>query len=108
MSVGDLSPKNSLVPVVATLHRVALPCLSHLRSEAPFLVHLIITAQPIQKTETIRAATPRQAQAAYQSASQNLTQAADHKPSSLRLSGIEWPLANSRSFRSAHANRPNG
>src|SRR4029078_13689667 len=30
MPIGDLSPKNCLVPVVATLHRVSLPCLSHL------------------------------------------------------------------------------
>src|SRR3954454_11652059 len=78
MSVGDLSSKNSLVPLVATLHRVLLPCLSHLRSEAPFLAHLIMTADPIQKTQTVGRATPRQAQAAYQSASQNATQAVDH------------------------------
>ena len=75
MSVGDLSSKNSLVPVVAILHRVRLPCLSHLRSEAPFLAHLIVTAEPIQKTQTVRAATPRQAQAAYQSTNQYATEA---------------------------------
>jgi hypothetical protein len=40
------------VSVVAFLHRIPLPCLSHLRSETPFLAHLTMTAEPIQKTRT--------------------------------------------------------
>ena len=73
--IGDLSSKNCLVPVVATLQRVPLPCLSHLRCEAPFLAHLIMTAEPIQKTQTVQRATPRQVQAAYQSTNQYATEA---------------------------------
>jgi len=42
---------------------------------ARVLAHLIMTAEPIQKTQTVRRATPRQVQAAYQSTNQNATEA---------------------------------
>jgi hypothetical protein len=75
MAVGDLSSKRSLVPVVAALQPTPLPFLSHLRSEAPFLTHLIVTADPIHKGRSVRRPTPRQAQAAYKSTDQNVTAA---------------------------------
>jgi hypothetical protein len=75
MAVGDLGSKNSLVPFIGTLQPLPLPCLNHLRSEAPFLAHLIVTADAIHKGRSIRRPTPRQAQAAYQSTDQNLTAA---------------------------------
>jgi hypothetical protein len=75
MAVGDLGSKNSLVPFIGTLQPLPLPCLSHLWSEATFLTHLLVTADPIHKGRSIRRPTPRQAQAAYQSTDQNLTAA---------------------------------
>jgi hypothetical protein len=72
MVVGDLSSKNSLVPFIGTLQPLPLPCLGHLRSEAPFLTHLIVAANPIHKGRSVRRATPRQAQVAYQSTDQKV------------------------------------
>jgi hypothetical protein len=65
--------ENALVSVVATPQRSPLPGQSHLRSEAPFLAHLIATAELIPQTRTLRRATPTEAQAAYQSTAQNAT-----------------------------------
>ena len=65
--------ENALVPVLATPQRSLLPGQSHLRSEAPFLTHLIATAELIPQTRTLRRATPTEAQAAYQSTVQNAT-----------------------------------
>jgi hypothetical protein len=60
--------KNYLVPVVTILH--ALPSLSPLQSEASFLMHLIVTADPFRQLRTARSATPRQAHAAYETVDQ--------------------------------------
>jgi len=70
--------KNCLVPVVTILH--ALPSLSPLRSEASFLMHLIVTADPFRQLRTARPATPRQAHAAYEM----WTKAATEAPTSVR------------------------
>lgn len=59
--------KNALVPVVETLQRSPRLIQRHLRSEAPFLMHLVVTAELIAQTRTLRRATLTQAQAAYQS-----------------------------------------
>jgi hypothetical protein len=69
----ERSSENALVPVLAIPQRSPLPGQSHLRSEAPFLTHLIATAELIPQTRTLRRATPTEAQAAYQSTVQNAT-----------------------------------
>jgi len=51
---------NALVPLVATLHPLPLPWLSHLQSEATFLTHLMVTSD-----SQSRRATCGQADAAY-------------------------------------------
>jgi len=60
----------ALVPVVATLQALPLPCLSHLRSEASFLTHLMVTTD-IQS----RRATFGRAHAAYHAGGENATTA---------------------------------
>jgi hypothetical protein len=60
--------KNCLVPVVTILR--ALPSLSHLQSEASFLMHLIVTADPFRQLRTARPATPHEAHAAYETVDQ--------------------------------------
>jgi hypothetical protein len=67
--------ENALVPVAATLQRSLLPGQGHLPSEAPFLTHLIATAEQIPQTRNLRRASPMEAQAAYRSAAQNATAA---------------------------------
>jgi hypothetical protein len=62
---------NALVPVAAMAQRTALAGQSRSLSEAPFLTHLIATAEQIPQTRTLRRATPAEAQAAYRSAPQN-------------------------------------
>jgi hypothetical protein len=62
---------NALVPVSAMAPRSALAGQSRLLSEAPFLTHLIATAEQIPQTRTLRRATPAEAQAAYRSTPQN-------------------------------------
>jgi hypothetical protein len=37
-------PNKALVPLVETLRELPLPCLSHLRSDATFLTHLLVAA----------------------------------------------------------------
>jgi hypothetical protein len=61
---------NALVPVAATAQRSALAGQSRSLSEAPFLTHLIATAEQIPQTRTLRRATPAEAQAAYRSTPQ--------------------------------------
>ena len=61
---------NALVPVSALAQRSALAGQSRLLSEAPFLTHLIATAEQIPQTRTLRRATPAEAQAAYRSTPQ--------------------------------------
>jgi len=65
--------ENALVSVVATPQRSPLLGHSHLRPEAPFLTHLIATAELIPQTRTLRRATPSEAQVAYQATAQNAT-----------------------------------
>jgi hypothetical protein len=67
--------ENALVPVAAIPLRSPLPDQGHLPSEAPFLTHLIATAERIPQTRNLRRATPMEAQAAYRSAAQNTTAA---------------------------------
>jgi hypothetical protein len=67
--------ENALVPVAAVRRQSSLPSESHLPSEAPFLAHLIATAEQIPQTRTLRRATPAEAQAAYRSAAHNATRA---------------------------------
>ena len=74
-------PKNSLVPVVTILH--ALPSLSPLQSEASFLMHLIVTADPFRPLRTARSATPRQAHAAYETLDQGCDGSADIRKNGL-------------------------
>jgi hypothetical protein len=62
--------KNVLVPIITILHPVPLPSLSHLQSEASFLMHLIVTADPWRQIQPGRPATPRQAHAAYETVDQ--------------------------------------
>jgi hypothetical protein len=66
-------PENALVSVVATPQRSPPLGQSHLRSEAPFLTHLIATAELIPQTRNLRRATPSEAQLAYRSTAQNAT-----------------------------------
>ena len=76
--IGDASAQkgaseNALVPVVEILQRSPRPDRRHLPSEAPFLTHLIATAELIPQTGRSRRAAPAEAQAAYQSTAQNAT-----------------------------------
>jgi len=66
-----VASENALVPVSAMAQRAPLASQSHLLSEAPFLTHLIATAEQIPQTRTLRRATPAEAQAAYRSTPQN-------------------------------------
>jgi hypothetical protein len=67
---GGLSD-NALVPVATIARRTALAGQNRSLSEAPFLTHLIATAEQIPQTRTLRRATPAEAQAAYRSTPQN-------------------------------------
>jgi len=62
---------NALVPVATMARRTALAGQNRSLSRAPFLTHLIATAEQIPQTRTLRRATPAEAQAAYRSAPQN-------------------------------------
>ena len=62
---------NALVPVATMARRTALADQNRSLSGAPFLTHLIATAEQIPQTRTLRRATPAEAQAAYRSAPQN-------------------------------------
>jgi hypothetical protein len=65
--------ENALVSVVAIPQRSPPLGRSHLRSEAPFLTHLIATAELIPQTRNLRRATPSEAQLAYRSTARNAT-----------------------------------
>ena len=73
--VGSAASDNALVPVAALPQRSPWSGQSHLPSGAPFLTHLIATAEQIAQTRTLRRATPMEAQAAYRSAAQGATPA---------------------------------
>ena len=81
MSIADIgdapAPKgpseNELVPVVEILQRSPRPDRRHSPSEAPFLTHLMATAELIPQTRRSRRAAPAEAQAAYQATAQNAT-----------------------------------
>jgi hypothetical protein len=74
--IGDapaVPSDNALVSVVATPQRSPPLGQSHLRSEAPFLTHLIAMAEQIPQTRTLRRATSAEAEVAYQSTAKNAT-----------------------------------
>jgi len=62
--------ENALVPYVATLQPLPLPCLNHLRSEATFLTQLMVTS-----ANQSRRATCGQADAAYHATGMDVTAA---------------------------------
>jgi hypothetical protein len=71
--------ENALVPVAAIPLRSRLPGQDHLPSEAPFLTHLIATAEQIPQTRNLRRASSLEALTAYRSAAQNTTAASGAK-----------------------------
>lgn len=74
--VGDApaqhdASETALVPVSPGRQRSQPAGHSRLRSEAPFLVHLIATAELLPQTRTLRRATPAEALAAYHATAEN-------------------------------------
>jgi hypothetical protein len=76
-AVGDApaqsgASETALVPVSPGPQRFRPAGQSPLRSEAPFLAHLIATAELVPQTRTLRRGTPAEAVAAYRSTAQNV------------------------------------